>query len=92
MTSVGVTVIQYLTLYSSAQVVVWERNMLIIRYKHNLCQVTNYFLFCFLDLPALDKAIAIAWFLGLPAAISVLILEEITFWLLPVFNGMIFFL
>jgi len=41
-----------------------------------------------LDIPALDMAIATACFLGFPAAISVLMLEDTVFLLEPDFNGM----
>lgn len=40
-----------------------------------------------LDNPAFDMAIATACRCGRPAAISVLMLDEITFWLLPDLSG-----
>jgi hypothetical protein len=39
--------------------------------------------------PALDRAIAIACFFGLPDAISVLMFSDITFFDFPFFNGTI---
>lgn len=41
----------------------------------------------FLDFPALDMAMATAWFLGFPARISVAMFSEITFLDLPFFRG-----
>jgi hypothetical protein len=53
---------------------------------------TLVYFFFFFDTPAFDRAMAIAWFFGFPAAISVLMLELITLLLLPGFSGMIFYL
>jgi hypothetical protein len=51
-----------------------------------------YFAFGFgagLDLPAVDMAMAMAWGRGLPAAISVRILEEMVAGDLPFFSGIV---
>lgn len=48
----------------------------------------NHFL-PFFSFPAFEKAIAMAWFCGLPAFISVFILAEMTFLLDPFFNGIL---